>query len=211
MVDIERLAALVAVAAVIIAVPGPSVLFVVSRGIALGRRAALTTVLGNAAGLFVVLVAVVAGLGAIVQRSAVVFTTLKLVGAAYLVFLGVQGIRRRKALPAALRPDQAVRGRTTVRDGFVVTVTNPKSVLLLAAILPQFVDRSAGAVPLQMFVLGMACVLLVLVSDSVWGLLAGTARSWFSRSPRRLELMGGAAGLTMIGLGVQLAVTGRKG
>jgi threonine/homoserine/homoserine lactone efflux protein len=97
-----------------------------------------------------------------------------------------------------------------VADGFLVGVGNPKVVVFLAAVLPQFVDRAAGQVPGQLLVLGALFAAIALVCDCCWALAAGTARAWFGRSPRRLELIGGTGGLVMIGLGVTLAVTGRK-
>ena len=123
----------------LVVVPGPSVLFVISRGVALGRKAALATVVGNAAGVYLQALLVAVGLGAVISRSAVVFTTIKLAGAAYLVYLGVQAFRHRRALSSVL-------DATDVRP----------------------------------------------------------------TSPRRLELLGGAGGLTMIGLGVGLAASGGR-
>jgi threonine/homoserine/homoserine lactone efflux protein len=197
-------------ALVIIVVPGPSVLFVVSRGVALGRRAALATVVGNALGLYAQVVAVALGLGAILQQSILVFEAVKLAGAAYLVYLGVRAWRARHELAEALaQPLVSRAGTRIVREGFVVGVSNPKSALLFAAILPQFVDVAAGAVPLQMLALGTLAVGIALVSDSTWALAAGTARAWLARSPRRLSALGGAGGLVMIGLGVRLAFVGR--
>ena len=91
----------------------------------------------------------------------------------------------------------------------MVGVTNPKTMVFFAAVLPQFVDRSAGRVPAQMLLLGLISTGIALVCDSTWGLAASAARDWFARSPRRLSLVGGAGGLAMIGLGVTVAVTGR--
>jgi threonine/homoserine/homoserine lactone efflux protein len=82
--------------------------------------------------------------------------------------------------------------------------------VFFAAVLPQFVNRAAGHVPAQMLLLGLLFVLISLVSDASWTVVAGGARAWFGRSPRRMEMMGGAGGLAMIGLGITLAVTGRK-
>ncbi|HWW52980.1 MAG TPA: LysE family translocator [Acidimicrobiales bacterium] len=211
MPDAGRLAAFALVSFAIIVVPGPSVLFVISRGVALGRRAALTTVLGNEAGLLVQVVAVALGLGAIVQRSVAVFTVLKLAGAAYLVYLGMQALRRRRSFSAQLAVEVGHKSaRRIFRDGFVVGVSNPKSVILFTAILPQFVTRSNGHVTMQLLVLGAMSVVIALVSDSVWGVLAGGVRSWLGRSPRRLEVMRGTGGVVMMGLGLRLALTGRK-
>ena len=105
---------------------------------------------------------------------------------------------------------QYKRARRLFRDGFVVGATNPKSVILFGAILPQFVARSNGHVTVQLLVLGLTAVVIALVCDSVWALLAGTARSWLGRSPRRLALIGGTGGLVMVGLGLRLALTGRR-
>jgi threonine/homoserine/homoserine lactone efflux protein len=196
---------------VLIVIPGPSVLFVVSRGVALGRRAALATVLGNTAGLAVLAIVVSLGLGSIVARSLAVFTVIKLAGAAYMVFLGVRMFRDRHALARMLDAAVEPRGmQRMLREGFVVGVTNPKALILLTAVLPQFVDRSAGHVQLQFLVLSAISLVVGMFSDGAWAVASGTARLWLARSPRRLELIGGAGGLVLVGLGVRLALTGRK-
>ncbi len=89
-------------------------------------------------------------------------------------------------------------------------VTNPKTLVFFAAVLPQFVDRDQGRVAAQMLLLGLVFNVIAVACDSLWGLLAATARDWFATSPRRLSLVGGTGGLAMIGLGVTVAVTGRK-
>jgi threonine/homoserine/homoserine lactone efflux protein len=197
---------------VVIAVPGPSVLFTIGRALTVGRREALMTVVGNAIGVYLQVVAVAVGIGVIVERSAAVFTAIKLVGAVYLVYLGVQAIRHRRKVTEALAEGMptVLPSRRALRDGIVVGVANPKSIVFFVVALPQFTDPAAGGVPLQMLVLGALFPLIALVLDSVWALLAATARAWFSRSPRRLELVGGTGGLMMIGLGATIAVTGRK-
>ncbi|MFI7078035.1 LysE family translocator [Micromonospora sp. NPDC049903] len=209
-IELHQVAALFVVALAVIAVPGPSVLFVVSRGVSLGRRAALVTVAGNEVGLVVQVTAVAVGLGALVEGSILVYNVIKLIGAAYLVYLGVQAFRHRAALGTAMQGTMAGKSmRRIFTEGVVVGVSNPKGFLLFAAILPQFVNHTAGRVWLQMFLLGLVCVVIALISDSVWALFAGTARLWLGRSRRRLEAIGAAAGLVMIGLGVRLALTGR--
>ncbi|MFE8920110.1 LysE family translocator [Streptomyces rochei] len=214
MVSPDRLLAFAALSLVIVVVPGPSVLFVVGRALSRGCRAALTTVAGNTLGAYLLVVAVALGVGSVVQRSAVVFTALKLAGAAYLVHLGVRAWRERGRPGAEFAGGAAAEGVRerwrTFRQGFVVGVTNPKTIVFFAAVLPQFADRDRGGVVVQMLVLGLVFNAIALACDSVWGLLAATARHWFARSPRRLSAVGGAGGLTMIGLGVTVAVTGRK-
>ncbi|MER5953093.1 LysE family translocator [Streptomyces sp. NPDC001893] len=210
MVSSDRLLAFAAMSFLLIVIPGPSVLFVIGRALSQGRRAALTTVVGNTLGAYVLVVAVALGVGAVVERSVLVFTTLKLVGAAYLVYLGVKAVRQRRSLHAAFSGDRVAHGSLrTLWEGFAVGVANPKTIVFFAAVLPQFVDRGQGHVSLQMLLLGLVFNVIAVVSDSVWGLVAATTRSWFARSPRRLGMVGGVGGLTMIGLGVTVAATGR--
>ncbi|MGY0024423.1 LysE family translocator [Streptomyces sp. YJ-C3] len=213
MLSTDRLLAFAAMSFLLIVIPGPSVLFVVGRALAQGRRAALTTVAGNTLGAYVLVVAVALGVGTIVERSIVVFTTLKLVGAAYLIHLGIKAIRQRGSLRAAFEAEDDTRHTGTLRtlgEGFAVGVANPKTIVFFAAVLPQFVDREAGHATLQMLLLGLVFNAIAITSDSLWGLVASTARSWFARSPRRLAMVGGTGGLAMVGLGVTVAVTGRK-
>lgn len=207
------LAAFAGLAFALIVVPGPSVMFVVSRAVSLGRRAAIVTVVGNAVGMYVQVMLVAVGLGAIVERSIAVFTTIKLAGAGYLIWLGVQAIRHRRQVSDVFAETDTKRrkDRSVFRDGVVVGLANPKAVVFFAAILPQYVNPHGAAPELQMLVLGAVFVLIALVSDSVWALAAGTARTWLARSPRRLSHLGAVGGATMIGLGIQLAVTRRKG
>jgi threonine/homoserine/homoserine lactone efflux protein len=196
---------------VLIVVPGPGVLFVVGRALAHGRRTALATACGHAAGNFVVAVFVAVGLGTLLERSAAVFVVVKVLGAGYLVWLGIQAIRHRKSLAEAFAAAAEPReGWRAVRDGVVVGITNPKSYILFGAILPQFVNRSLGHVTAQMLLLASVSVLLGAVSDCGYGLAASVVRNWFARSPRRFELVGGAGALAMIGVGVTVALTGRK-
>ena len=213
MVPASHVLAFAAVVTVLIAIPGPSVLFTISRALTVGRRAALLTVIGNELGLCVQVVAVAFGVGAVVQRSAQVITVIKLAGAVYLAFLGLQAIRHRRstaeALAARVTP---VRPLRAIRDGFVVGVANPKTIVFFVAGLPEFTTTAPGhlPVPAQMLILGALFPVIALVLDSAWAAIAGTARQWLVGSPRRLALIGGAGGLVMIGLGVSIAATGRK-
>ncbi|MFI0786178.1 LysE family translocator [Streptomyces lydicus] len=214
MVSADRLLAFAAMSLLVIVIPGPSVLFVIGRALAHGRRTALATVLGNVLGSYLLVAAVAFGLGSLVERSAAVFTAVKLAGAAYLVFLGVQAFRHRKDMKvgagAAQSTGQGARGDLrTVMDGVTVGVTNPKGLVFFAAVLPQFVNHAAGGLPTQMLVLGLVPIGIGLITDTVWGLSASAARNWFARSERRLSMIGGAGGFAMIGLGVTVAATGR--
>jgi threonine/homoserine/homoserine lactone efflux protein len=213
MVPASHILAFAAVVTVLIAIPGPSVLFTISRALTVGRRSALFTVTGNELGVYVQVVAVAFGVGAFVERSAEIFTIVKWAGAAYLVYLGAHAIRHRQSMTEALAARVALMPpMRAVRDGFVVGATNPKTIVFFVVGLPEFTDRAAGhlPVPTQMLILGALFPAIAFVLDSAWAAAAGTARQWFARSPRRLALIGGTSGLVMIGLGVAVAATGRK-
>jgi threonine/homoserine/homoserine lactone efflux protein len=204
----SHLGAFMATVCALILLPGPSVLFVVSRGIVLGRRAAVATVVGNASGLAVQLVLVSLGAGALISRSKVALTTLSWVGAAYLVFLGAQTIRDRGT--SGLPTDVGAVGQstaTTLRQGFIVGATNPKGFVIFAAVVPQFIDRSAGGVSSQLLALGIICVCIALVCDSAWALAAASAGRWFAASSGRLKRLRIVGGLVLVTLGIALAVT----
>src|SRR5580700_728789 len=213
MIPASHVLAFAAVVTVVIAIPGPSVLFTISRALTVGRRAALLTVIGNELGLCVQVAAVAFGVGVVVERSAQVITVIKLAGAVYLVFLGVQAVRHRRSMAEALTARiTPVRPLRAIRDGFVVGLANPKTIVFFLVGLPAFTTTAPGhlPVPAQMLILGALFPVVALVLDSVWAAVAGTARQWLVGSPRRLALIGGAGGLVMIGLGVSIAATGRR-
>lgn len=211
MLPLPNLLAFLAAAIVLVIMPGPTVLFVVGRSLALGRRGGLLSVLGNALGILPIIVAVSFGVGAIVAESVVIFTILKFAGAAYLIYLGVQAIRHRRATAMAVQAGTT--HKSTLRllgEGFVVGISNPKTIAFFVAVLPQFVAPEAGWVPGQMLLLGGIFVVLALLSDGAWAFAAGSARDWFARSPKRVERLGATGGVMMIGLGGVLALTGSK-
>jgi threonine/homoserine/homoserine lactone efflux protein len=211
MLPLPNLLAFLAAAVVLVIMPGPTVLFVVGRSLALGRRGGLLSVLGNALGILPIIVAVSFGVGALIAESVVVFTILKFAGAAYLIYLGVQAIRHRRATAMAVQAGTT--HKSTLRllgEGFVVGISNPKTIAFFVAVLPQFVAPEAGWVPGQMLLLGGIFVVLALLSDGAWAFAAGSARDWFARSPTRVERLGATGGVMMIGLGGVLALTGSK-
>lgn len=187
-----------------IQVPGPSLLFTIGRALTVGRREALLSVVGNGLGVMTQVFFVAVGLGALVGTSAKVYTVLKVVGAGYVIWLGVQAIRHRREARIALETQVAARRGHALRIGFVVGLTNPKTILFFVAFLPQFTAPSAGHVGLQMMVLGLAFGAMAICSDSLWALLAGKAREWFARQPSRLDKLSAAGGIMMVGLGVVL-------
>ncbi|WP_432512231.1 LysE family translocator [Kineococcus sp. SYSU DK001] len=213
---------LAAACALLIVVPGPSVLFIVGRALSYGRGTALASVVGNAVGCYLVAVCVALGLGALLTASATVFVVLKHIGAAYLVWLGVQAVRHAGrapssghdshvdapvAAPADRRGTAGGRPWRSMRTGVVVAVTNPKPYVVFAAVLPPFVDPAAGHVLQQLLVLALVPITLGLVSDTAWAMVAGRARTWLSGTPARLRTTGRVGGASMIGLGFLLAAT----
>ncbi|APH44057.1 lysine transporter LysE [Microbacterium sp. 1.5R] len=211
MFSAETLATFVVAAFVMVVIPGPTVLFTIGRAMALGRLGGFLSILGTALGSILLVVAVALGVGTVVAQSIVLFTIVKVLGAGYLVFLGVQAIRHRKDAAATVTGPVARRsGVRLLGEGFVVGVTNPKSIAFFLAILPQFVDLHAGSVPMQLFVLGTIVVAIGVACDAIWVLLASAAREWFGRSPRRIEAMGATGGVLMIGLGAFLLLWNDK-
>ncbi|RDI51066.1 LysE family translocator [Nocardia mexicana] len=209
MVPLSHAAAFAVAALIIIVIPGPNVLFAIGRALTLGRRSAVLSVAGAVAGSFVPLAAVAVGLGAALMASAMLFLIVKIVGAAYLIYLGVTAIRQRKELAAALRSKVPGVGDGRVfRQGFVVGATNPKTIVFFGAVLPQFAAPDRGALPVQLLTLGVIFLAIQALSDGSWALLAATARSWFVRSPRRLETVGSTGGVMIIGVGAGMALTG---
>jgi threonine/homoserine/homoserine lactone efflux protein len=208
--SVETLLAFTLAGVILVIVPGPSVLFIVGRALAHGRRAALASVAGNTTGASLVVIVVALGFGAIAAQSAAVFTALKLAGAAYLVYLGVQTIRKRGEIVARLAKPTTPADRRMFLQGVIVGVTNPKVLIFFAAVLPQFVDTEAGSPTTQMLVLGLLFAIIAAALDTTWGLAAGTARTWFATSPNRLRWMGGVGGTSLIVMGAGLALTGRK-
>jgi threonine/homoserine/homoserine lactone efflux protein len=209
MVSVAALLAFVPLAALVVAIPGPSVLFTIGRALSEGRRSALLTVVGNGAGLAVQSLVIAVGLGALLAAASWVLAALKVAGGVYLVWLGVQAIRHRHEWMPSVSATRPPRKRAHLASGFVLGVTNPKTLVFLSALLPQFLDPGQPA-PIQMAVLGVVFAVLAIAGDSVWAIAAGSAREWFGRSRRRVEAMRAAGGLALIGLGAYTVATGAE-
>ena len=190
-------------AMIIILAPGPSVLFVIARAIAWGRKTSLLTVLGNVSGSLVLSTSVALGIGPVLQRFDLAYVAVQWGGGLYLIYLGIDAIRKR-AVHASDMTSQGPIGPTplqSIRDGFWVGVLNPKAIVFFAAVLPQFVDIDSSQVTTQLLFLGLTFCVLAFISDGTWGLLAGTARNWLAKSNSRLERLRSFGGLVMITLG----------
>jgi threonine/homoserine/homoserine lactone efflux protein len=193
-----------AASVVIILAPGPSVLFVIARAIAWGRKTAIFSVVGNVGGSFLLSVLVALGLGPILQRSSFAYSAVQWGGGAYLLYLGVDALRHRKihAADMKMKSGRAPSALQSMRDGFWVGVLNPKTLVFYAAVLPQFIDRNRGHVTFQLLLLGGLFAILALISDGSWGLIAGTARQWLATNPSHLVTLRFVGGVVMIALGL---------
>jgi len=211
MIPAENLFAFVLAAIGLMLIPGPSVLFVVGRSLSLGRIGGLLSVLGNGLGALTSALAVAFGIGFLVQESVVLFTVIKVAGGLYLIYLGIQTIRHRNDHLETAEGEAPKRKAVwrLMLEGYLVGVTNPKTLVFFVAVLPQFVDRSAGSVQLQMAALALICFGIGLLVDTLWALLASAARTWFGRKPQRLGRLSATGGVMMIGLGATVLVVGQ--
>lgn len=193
----------------IIIAPGPSVLFVIARAIAWGRRTAVFTVVGNVTGAYVLSVFVALGLGPVLQRSDLAYSIIQWGGGSYLVYLGIDAIRRRlvHAIDMTQKTGMQPAPLVSMRDGFWVGVLNPKTLVFFAAVLPQFIDRERGHITAQLLLLGALFAALALISDGSWGLLAGTARQWLATDTGRLIKLRATGGAVMIALGTLVIIS----
>ncbi len=194
---------------VIIMVPGPSVTFTIARAVAWGRRVAVLTVLGNSLGTFLLSMVIAFGLGPVLQRSIAFSVTLQVLGGGYLIFLGYQAWRHREAAALQMTQPGSVEPSAgqVVRQGFVVGVLNPKSLVFFGAVFPHFVDRSQGHVTQQLVLFGSVFAVMAFCSDSTWGLIAGTARAWLANAPHRLVRMRIVAAFVMMTLGTLILIS----
>ena len=195
-------------AVVILLIPGPAVLYIVTRSIDQGRAAGMASVLGVTTGTLIQISFAVVGLSSLILASAIAFDVVKYAGAAYLLFLGVKRLLSKEHVD--LRADREPRTlRRLYMQGVIVNTLNPKTALFIFALLPQFVDADAGRVWLQILVLGLTLCVLGLASDSLYALAAGTVadRLRGSRAMARIERWVG--GTTLVGLGVFAAAVSR--
>ncbi len=202
--DSTSLGFFVVAALVLLITPGPAVLYIVARTIDQGRRAGLVSMLGVHVGTLVHVAAAAAGLSAVLAASAAAFGAVKLLGAAYLIYLGLRRILAQAAASAAGRERRL---RRAFLDGVVVNVLNPKTALFFLAFLPQFVDASRGHIGGQVLVLGLVFVGLGLITDGGYAFTAGTAAGWLRGHPRFLASERWISGVMYVGLGVAAAVS----
>ena len=188
---------------VLVIVPGPIVTLVIATAATRGTRAALITVIGTTLGTAVMLLCIALGLNWVLKTSAEVFEVLRWIGAAYLIWLGIQSWRTAGRAAEAAPP----RHRVHISRGFLVAITNPKTIAFFTAFLPQFVDP-ALPVGWQLFVMCTVSLALAALADAAWAVAAGFGRAWFMK-PRYNALLGRLSGVALIGGGLWLSMARR--
>jgi threonine/homoserine/homoserine lactone efflux protein len=201
----DLFAAFLVITAVLVITPGPIVTLVIATGASQGIRAALITVAGTTAGNAVLLTAIAFGLSWVLANAVELFELLRWAGAAYLIWLGIQAWRHAGATAEMAQP----RGHVYAWRGFIVAITNPKSIAFFTAFLPQFIDPTLP-VEHQLLVMCVVSVLMGAIMDSGWGLAASLGRAWFMK-PRHNKLLGRISSAVLIGGGVWLTLVRRPG
>ena len=204
MPELSSLLSFLVIALVVIVVPGPSVVFVIGRAMVLGTKGAILSVLGNAAGVGVQILAVAFGLGPLVAAFPAAFWFIKVLGSAFLIFLGLQAIRHRREFSASLEQGGRSSARRVLRDSALVGLSNAKTLVFFIATFPLFVDPGRGSALVQMLVLGGFFFVIGVASDMVWATAAGRARAWLSTSQARLEWVRLFGGVALMALGSYL-------
>ncbi len=207
MIDSSALALFMLSALILLVVPGPAVMYIVARSVEQGRRAGLISTLGIGVGTLFHVVAACMGVSALLLSSALAFRTLQYAGAAYLIYLGLRTLVKRESETGSRQVKDPSLSRI-FRQGMLVNILNPKTALFFFAFLPQFVDPAAGSVPLQIFLLGSLFVLLAMITDGAYALLAGTAGNWLRRHQRFQRAQRYVSGGMYVALGVAAAASG---
>jgi threonine/homoserine/homoserine lactone efflux protein len=211
-VSVNTLLAFSLAALVLLVIPGPAVMYIVARSAAQGRRAGLVSVAGIHLGTVVHVVAAMVGLSAILAASATAFTTIKLIGAGYLIWLGLQSIRsHRSVVDDGGEPAVEVRPLARIFiDGVILNILNPKTALFFLSFVPQFIDPASTHPVLDLATLGAVFIALGFVSDGAYALAGGWVGSALRRSPRFRRTKDLVAGTTYIGLGAVTALSGGR-
>lgn len=207
MPDPSALTLFLIAAAVLLVTPGPAVLYVVARSLDQGRWAGIVSTLGINVGTLFHVAAATLGVSALLVRSALAFSVVKYAGAAYLVYLGVRKLREKEDAQGTGVVERKKLTRVFY-EGMLVNLTNPKTALFFFAFLPQFVDPARGSTALQFFLLGAIFVIMAIVSDSAYALLAGSLGGWLRGHLGVLRVQRYLAGSVYLGMGVVTALSG---
>ena len=206
MIPIENVLTFIAFAMVIIAIPGPSVMFAISRALVLGKRGAVITVVGNGIGVLIQALAVSVGLGVLIQSNDTLMHIIRLAGAGFLIYLGITAIRHRRDGLDLTAPVVAPTSSHVLRESILVGLANPKTIVFFSAAFPQFVVSNGTPIVWQMALLSLIFVVFGISGDAIYALSAGAARDWFAKSPNRVVTMRTIGGVAMTTLGIITAV-----
>jgi threonine/homoserine/homoserine lactone efflux protein len=193
---------------VLVAIPGPNHLYIITRGLSQGRAAGLASAAGVETGTLVYCAAAAAGLAALIASSALAFDAVRYLGAAYLIYLGVRALLRYEP-PQLTGPPDPVPLRRVYAEGVLVNVLNPKVALFFVAFLPQFLDPGRGPVAMQIIVLGLIMATIGMLSDVAYALAAGSLGTWLNRRPTFFRRQRYLTGTIYLALGLAAAITGR--
>ena len=207
MPELSTLALFLVAALVLLITPGPAVLFIITRSVDQGRTAGIVSALGLGIGTLFHVAAAALGISALLVSSALAFSIVKYLGAAYLIYLGIRKLVAREQ-PQTRTVTERRKLSRIFAQGVTVNLLNPKTALFFLAFLPQFVEVSKGRVTAQILILGLIFVVLGVLSDSLYALLAGTIGQWLKGSARFLRAERYFAGSVYIGLGVTTALSG---
>lgn len=207
MFDSATLLLFVTTSLLLLVTPGPAVLYIVAQSVSQGRQAGIVSAFGVGLGSLVHVIAAAVGLSALLVSSALAFSIVKYLGAAYLIYLGLRTLLARDDAHtvAIAEPERLAR---VFRQGVIVNVLNPKLALFFFAFLPQFVDPAQGSVALQSLILGGLFIVMGVFSDTVYAVTAAAIRGWLTRSRRVMRAQRYFSGLVYIGLGVTTAFSG---
>ncbi len=213
MPPISTLGVFIAAAFVLLVTPGPAVMYIIARSISQGRTAGIVSAIGVGFGAMTQVIAAALGLSAILVSSALAFNAVKFIGAAYLIYLGIQTLRRPIENTETNTPEQRSLSRI-FSQGIIVEALNPKTALFFFAFLPQFVDASAGSVTLQIIILGAIFITMGICSDSTYAIVAGTLGKWLSESLKKSRVFWRGqkvfSGGVYIALGLTTALSGNR-
>ncbi len=211
MPTLDTFAAFVLASILLILLPGPNLIYIVTRGVAQGRRAALMSALGVEVGTLVHIIAAALGVSLVLARSATAFTTVKLIGAAYLIYLGIKALRGEDAIGKEETSQDEVLPRALFLRGVFINVLNPKVAIFFLAFFPQFIDLQRGPALPQTLVLGLVFFGLALALDMAYAVLAGRVGGWLRARPRVLGYQRFVAGSVYVGLGAMAALSSAGG
>jgi threonine/homoserine/homoserine lactone efflux protein len=209
MIDPAKFALFITVSWALIIAPGPDILYVITRGMAHGRRAGMLSALGVICGILVHITAAALGLTLIFQTSALAFLAVKYLGAGYLIYLGIKSWRERNIFTLQTSSSTVSSGQL-FWQGVLSNVLNPKIAIFFLAFLPQFVDKSTSQMTLQLVTLGLTFAFLGLPFLVGVGYSSGTIGSWITRRPHYAQFLGRLSGGILVALGVRLALTERQ-